>query len=105
MTDLELRVSRSSLRAGAVWRLGVALSLVVPSAAGAQTEDDLDQLTLEALMSVPVTTLSRSPERAARVPAAIWVITADDIRRSGAVSLAEVLRLAPGNAGGADRRG
>ena len=76
--------------------LGIALAFLGPMGAAAQGEDDLDQMTLEELMSVPVTTVSRSPELAASVPAAIWVLSADDIRRSGATSLAELLRMAPG---------
>ena len=47
-------------------------------------------------MRIEVTTVSREPEQAALVPAAVFVITQDDIRRSGARSIAEALRLAPG---------
>ena len=81
------------------WRTVITLAtgqLLAPSGAQAQSEDPLDQLTLEELMSVPVTTASRTAELSARVPAAIFVITPDDIRRSGATSLPEVLRLVPG---------
>ena len=39
--------------------------------------------------------MSRSPESVANAPAAIYVITSEDIRRSGAVTLPEALRLAP----------
>src|SRR6185295_11940916 len=42
------------------------------------------------------TTVSRAPEPTMRVPAAVYVITQDDIRRSGAISIPEALRLAPG---------
>ena len=89
------RANRSTVPDRMAW-LVLALACLVPAGTAAQGEDDLDQLTLEELMSVPVTTVSRSPELAANVPAAIAVITADDIRRSGATSLAEVLRQAPG---------
>ena len=56
----------------------------------------LKQLSLEQLGSVEVTTASRQPEQARKTTAAVFVITQEDIRRSGATSIPEVLRLAPG---------
>jgi iron complex outermembrane receptor protein len=56
---------------------------------------DLARLSLEELAMVQVTSVSRRPEALAGAAAAIYVISADDIRRSGAASLPEVLRLAP----------
>ncbi len=56
----------------------------------------LKQLSLEQLGNVEVTTVSKEPERVWQTPAAIYVITQEDIRRSGATSIPEVLRLAPG---------
>jgi iron complex outermembrane receptor protein len=58
--------------------------------------DDLKQLSLEQLGAVEVTTTSKEPEEVWNTPAAIYVITQEDIRRSGATSLPEILRLAPG---------
>ena len=46
-------------------------------------------------MTVEVTTVSRVPTLLSQTPAAVQVITAEDIRRSGASTLAEALRLAP----------
>ncbi len=57
---------------------------------------NLKQLSLEQLGDVKVTTASKEPEQVWRTPAAIYVITQEDIRRSGATSIPEVLRLAPG---------
>ncbi len=54
----------------------------------------LKQLSIEQLMNVEVTSVSKRPERLAQAAAAIQVITHDDIRRSGASSLPEALRLA-----------
>ena len=54
------------------------------------------QLSLEQLGKIEVTTASKEPVEASRTPAAIYVITQQDIRRSGATSIPEVLRLAPG---------
>jgi iron complex outermembrane receptor protein len=58
--------------------------------------DDLKRLSLEELLRLEVSTVSRVPEPTMGVPAAVYVITQDDIRRSGATSLPEVLRRAPG---------
>lgn len=49
----------------------------------------------EELSSLRVTSVSKKPERLAGVPASVYVITSDAIRRSGATSLLEALRLAP----------
>ncbi len=56
----------------------------------------LKLLTLEQLSSIEVTTPSKEPEPAMRVPVAIYVITGEDIRRSGATCIPEALRVAPG---------
>src|SRR5947209_16861779 len=56
--------------------------------------DSLKKLSIEQLMNVEVTSVSKRPERLAQVASAIQVITQDDIRRSGASSLPEALRLA-----------
>lgn len=58
-------------------------------------DQDLARMSLEELAMVEVVSVSRRPEALADAAAAIYVISADDIRRSGATSLPEVLRLAP----------
>ena len=65
------------------------------SPAVAQTRGALAELSLEELSNLEVTSVSRSAESVANAPAAIYVITSEDIRRSGAVTLPEALRLAP----------
>lgn len=57
---------------------------------------DLKHMSLEQLSQIEVTTPSKQPEKISRTPAAIYVITADDIRRAGVNSIPEALRLAPG---------
>lgn len=47
-------------------------------------------------MNVEVTTVSRKPEKKSDAPAAVYVITQEDIRRSGATTLPDVLRMVPG---------
>src|SRR3984957_21219100 len=54
----------------------------------------LKQLSIEELMNLDVTSVSKQPEPYGRAPAAIQVITQDQIRRSGASSIPEALRLA-----------
>ena len=76
-------------------------SLVTASWADAPGSDQdigapLKHLSLEQLGDVEVTTASKEPEQVWRTPAAIYVLTQDDIRRSGATSIPEVLRLVPG---------
>jgi len=60
----------------------------------APSPDSLKELSLEQLMDLEVTSASRHPEKLAEAAAAIEVITGEDIRRSGATSLPEALRLA-----------
>lgn len=53
-------------------------------------------LSLSQLGNVKVTSVSRQPEEVWRTPAAIFVLTQEEIRRSGATSIPEALRLVPG---------
>lgn len=77
------------------------LGTTTPTAAESQpqppvTTQQLKRMSLEELLDIQVTTVSKVPEQAMSVPAAVFVITGDDIRRSGATSIPEALRLAPG---------
>lgn len=56
--------------------------------------NDFSNMSLEDLSNIEITSVSRSPERILDAPAAINVITNEDIRRSGATSIPEALRLA-----------
>lgn len=69
--------------------------LSLPAIAAPGGQDDLADLSIEELANIQVTSVSKRPERLQDAPAAVFVITADDIRRSGADSLPEALRLAP----------
>lgn len=76
-----------------------ALMVVLPllagvAHAGEPTLVSLKRMTLEELLNVEVTSVSRAPERLADTASAIQVISTEDIRRSGATSLPQVLRLA-----------
>jgi len=73
-----------------------ALCLSGPAqAAQTATPADINDLSLEELAALEVTSVSKHPQRLSEAPAAIYVITREDIRRSGATSLPEALRLAP----------
>ncbi len=74
------------------------LPLFIPNPAAAvdlPSTRELAELSLEQLSNLEVTSVSKKPERLADAPASVFVITADDIRRSGVTSLPEALRLAP----------
>ncbi len=70
-----------------------------PDSAGARPDSSLSaealkKLSIEQLMNLQVTSVSKRPERLSQTASAIQVITQEDIRRSGAASLPEALRLA-----------
>ena len=84
--------------------LAFLLSLMVPPPNTGAQEVNIDQtaprslkqLSLEQLGNLEVTTVSKEPGEIQRTAAAIYVLTQEDIRRSGATSIPEVLRLVPG---------
>ncbi len=82
------RVSRSLL-------LMLVGLLAIPRAGLAQVPN-LSETSIEDLMKIEITSASRKAQRAEDVAAAIFVITRDDIRRSGMTSLPDLLRLVPG---------
>ena len=90
------RVRATSFCAGATWAGGLVAAAMSCSGLALQLPaSDLVELTLEQLANIEVTSVSRRVERLSRAAASIYVITSEDIRRSGATSLPEALRLAP----------
>lgn len=75
--------------------LACGICAAVPLAAAAQAAADLADLSLEQLSSIQVTSVGKRVQRLADVPGSVYVINQEDIRRSGALTLPEVLRLAP----------
>lgn len=75
-----------------VWCMAFCLSFSFR----AHASDSLMEMDLEALMDLEVTTVSKRVQPLTDSPAAIYVITSEEIKRSGATSVADVLRLAPG---------
>ena len=81
------------------WRRALVFNVLflASAAVGAQLMRvaDIADLSIEELGNIQITSVSRHAERLSDAPAAIFVITREDIRRSGATRLPEALRLAP----------
>jgi iron complex outermembrane receptor protein len=78
---------------------GALLAVAAPAAAGAQAPDrteSLLSLSLEQLMNIEVTSVGKKSQPLSSAAAAIYVITQEDIRRSGASTIPELLRMVPG---------
>jgi iron complex outermembrane receptor protein len=89
----------SGLQRKTVARLLIALALIpaFPVSGRAQSGPrDLTRVSIEDLMRIEITSAAKKEQRAEDVPAAVFVITQDDIRRSGLRSLPELFRLVPG---------
>ena len=70
-----------------------------PPSVHAYQKDEAERLlslSLEDLMEVEITSAFRKPQSLREVPAAVYVVTSEDIRRSGASSIPEILRMVPG---------
>jgi iron complex outermembrane recepter protein len=63
---------------------------------GGAGQQGLLELSVEELLNVEITSVSKKAQKLADTAAAVYVITNDDIRRSGATTIPEALRLAPG---------
>lgn len=75
------------------------LALASPAAMGQtpQTpQKDLTTTSIEDLMNMEVTSVSKKEQKSSQVAAAIFVITQEDIRRSGATNIPDLLRMVPG---------
>jgi iron complex outermembrane recepter protein len=57
---------------------------------------DLTQVSIESLMNMDVTSVSKKEQKMSQVAAAIFVITQEEIRRSGATNIPDLLRMVPG---------
>jgi iron complex outermembrane receptor protein len=76
--------------------MGAGDSSSLGQVSGSSNPKQLKKLSLEQLGNVEVVTANKWPTELWDTPSAVYVITADDIRRSGATSIADALRLAPG---------
>lgn len=70
--------------------------LLFPNIVSAAPETDITEIPLESLMELNVTSVSKKSQPITNAAAAVFVITQEDIRRSGVTSIADALRMAPG---------
>jgi len=61
-----------------------------------KSKPDIGDITLDALANTEITSVSKKEEKLSQTAAAAFVITQEDIRRSGATTIPEVLRIVPG---------
>ena len=73
-----------------------SLFLFLPTMCPAAQDQDLTEFSIEELMDIKVTSVNKKSQRLSDSAAAIFVITREDIRRSGVTSIPEALRMAPG---------
>ncbi|MCJ7829965.1 MAG: TonB-dependent receptor plug domain-containing protein [Desulfobacterales bacterium] len=66
------------------------------SQTGPRPRRDLTQLSIEELMDIEITSVSKKAQKLSEAAAAVYVITQEDIRRSGVTSIPEALRMVPG---------
>ncbi len=79
----------------AVGAAAAAGALIVPGLARAQELESLRTMSIEDLAEVNVSSVSKTDQPLADAAASIYVITREDIIRSGATTIPEMLRLAP----------
>ncbi len=95
MARLESRaVTTARLRVARPVRLGLFVLLL--SMGSSAQQSDLTQLSLDDLMNVKVTSVSKKEQKLSRTASAIFVISSEDIRRSGATNIPDLLRMVPG---------
>src|SRR5436305_2690475 len=91
------RYQHKGLRSLTQTLLVIGLTALFVMAASAQNNVfDPTTMSVEDLMNMQVTSVSKRSQKLADAAAAVFVITQDDIRRSGATSIPEALRMVPG---------
>ncbi len=93
--------SSSITLVGRVLLLGVlticqTANMLADGPGGPQNVPDVTSMSLEDLMNMQVTSVSKRTQKVADAAAAIFVITQEDIRRMGATSIPDALRMVPG---------
>lgn len=84
------------LRAWRCWATAIlSVSNIVPAAAQQKSQDLADR-SLEDLMNIQVTSVSKKEQSLSQTAAAIFVIRQEDIRRSGSTNIPDLLRRVPG---------
>src|SRR5262245_10900604 len=82
------------------WLVSVSMAAQIDEATvtsrGLKSPAELKKLSLEELLNLEVVSASRKEENVVDTAAAVFVITSEDIRRSGFVTIPDLLRLSPG---------
>ncbi len=78
------------------WHKVVWVLLLSCSFGECQNAQDLTNLNIEDLMNIKVTSVSKKDQSILHTASAVFVITQDDIRRSGATNIPDLLRMVPG---------
>ena len=60
------------------------------------TQENILELSLEDILNIEITSVSKKAQSLSEAPAAIFVITNDDLRRSGVTNIPDSLRMVPG---------
>jgi iron complex outermembrane recepter protein len=87
-------------RAQGLWLAAACAALASGTAAAADagrpaSSPDFSGMSLEDLVNVEISSVSKRPERLNAAAASVYVISREDIRRSGYTSIPDILRLAP----------
>src|ERR1700678_1899259 len=96
LTEFVLLVAALAIFAPARANCQAPAPIAGQSAPPIPVRGDLTDMSIEDLMNLEVTSGAKKDEPLQRTAAAIFVITSEDIRRSGATNLPDVLRMAPG---------
>src|SRR6202040_223714 len=93
---LNKRLNRRSIEMTKVaFCIAACVIFALPAWPQQQTPDLADR-SLEDLMNIEVTSVSKKEQKLSQTPAAVFVITEEDIRRSGATNIPDLLRMVPG---------
>lgn len=71
-------------------------AIFVTPAQADENSDDITSIPLESLLDMTITSVSKKDQTIYDAAAAVFVITQDDIKRSGVTSIPEALRMVPG---------
>src|SRR5687767_2770993 len=93
---MEVCLKRAGRRTRHCAAMVLAASCLARSASAQSPPADLADMSLENLLATRITSVSREDQDILSTPAAVFVITEQDIRRSGATDVAELLRMVPG---------
>ncbi len=75
---------------------GVACCFLLCGVDAYSSENEFLDMDITELMQVTITSVAKKPQNLSKAPAAVYVITQEDIKRSGVTTIPEALRMAPG---------